>query len=68
MNCIINLKGFKEINAVDEIVKRAKTHQIVIINEAHDIAQYRVLTYRLVDRLWEQVRGSRVVLPDFNEF
>jgi hypothetical protein len=32
-----DLTGFKETDAVNEILKRAKTHQIVMINEAHNM-------------------------------
>lgn len=48
------LTNYEEKDAVTEILKRAKTHQIVMVNEAHDIAQHRVLTYRILSGLWEQ--------------
>ncbi|MGJ8679465.1 hypothetical protein [Paraglaciecola sp.] len=49
-----NLTGYQEKDAVVEILERAKNHQIVMVNEAHDIAQHRVLTYRLLQGLWKQ--------------
>lgn len=49
-----DLTRYKEKDAVIEILKRAKTHQILMVNEAHDIAQHRVLTYRLLRGLWAQ--------------
>jgi hypothetical protein len=49
-----DLTSYKEKSAIFEILKRAKNHQIVMINEAHDLAQHRVLTYQLLTGLWEQ--------------
>ncbi|GIU49810.1 hypothetical protein TUM4438_34240 [Shewanella sairae] len=49
-----DLTSYKEKDAVVEILERAKIHQIVMVNEAHDIAQHRVLTYRLLTGLWDQ--------------
>jgi len=49
-----DLTSYQAKNAVSEILKRAQTHQIVMINEAHDIAQHRVLTYRILAGLWQQ--------------
>ena len=49
-----DLTGYKATYAVSEILKRAETHQIVMINEAHDIAQHRVLTFRILSGLWRQ--------------
>ncbi|MCL1137061.1 hypothetical protein [Shewanella pneumatophori] len=49
-----DLANYNAKNAVVEILERAKTHQIVMVNEAHDIAQHRVLTYRLLKGLWGQ--------------
>ncbi|TDP38231.1 hypothetical protein DEU29_10583 [Idiomarina aquatica] len=48
------IKGLSIPNAVDAIVKKSAEHQIVMINEAHHIPQHRVLTYRLLEGLWEQ--------------
>ncbi|MET1256180.1 hypothetical protein [Aliikangiella maris] len=48
------LVGYKTKDAVNEILKHAKDHRIVMVNEAHHIAQHRVLTYRLLPKLWEQ--------------
>lgn len=49
-----DLTDYKPKDAISEILKRAQTHQIVMINEAHDIAQHRVLTYRMLSGLWNQ--------------
>lgn len=49
-----DLINYKEKDAVVEILKQVKTHQIVMVNEAHDLAQHRVLTYQLLSGLWEQ--------------
>lgn len=46
--------NYTVIPALDAIIERAKKHQIVMINEAHHIAQHRVLTYNLLEALWEQ--------------
>lgn len=48
------LANYNAKSAVVEILERAKTHKIVMVNEAHDIAQHRVLTYRLLKGLWKQ--------------
>lgn len=40
--------------AIPAIVTQAKKHQIVMINEAHHIAQHRTLTYQLLEQLWQQ--------------
>ncbi|MCK7458352.1 hypothetical protein [Idiomarina aminovorans] len=48
------VKGLSMQNAVDAIVEKSVEHQIVMINEAHHVAQHRVLTYRLLKDLWEQ--------------
>ncbi|MBB1271168.1 hypothetical protein [Shewanella sp. SR44-3] len=49
-----DLANYNAKSAVVEILERAKTHQIVMVNEAHDISQHRVLTYRLLKGLWKQ--------------
>lgn len=49
-----DLANYNAKSAVVEILERAKTHQIVMVNEAHDIAQHRVLTYSLLKGLWKQ--------------
>ena len=49
-----DLTNYKEKDAVFKILQQAQTHQIVMVNEAHDIAQHRVLTYRLLSGLWKQ--------------
>jgi len=49
-----DLTNYKEQDAIVEILERAKKHQIVMVNEAHDIAQHRVLTYRILSGLWDQ--------------
>lgn len=41
-------------DAVDAILTHSATRQILMINEAHHVAQHRVLTYRLLEGLWAQ--------------
>lgn len=41
-------------DAIDAILEKSAEHQIVMINEAHHVAQHRVLTYRLLGALWRQ--------------
>ena len=53
-NAVEDLREFTAKNAVDEILKHSDKHQIVMINEAHDRGQHRVLTYRLLSGLWQQ--------------
>jgi len=53
-NLYDKVKGLSMQNAVDAIVEKSAEHQIVMINEAHHVAQHRVLTYRLLKDLWEQ--------------
>ena len=49
-----DLTDYKAKGAESEILKRSQLHQIVMFNEAHDIAQHRVLTYRMLSGLWKQ--------------
>jgi hypothetical protein len=49
-----DLTQFEAKDAIHQILKSAETHQIVMINEAHNRSQHRVLTYRLLDGLWKQ--------------
>jgi hypothetical protein len=49
-----DLTTYKAKDAISEILKRSQLHQVVMFNEAHDIAQHRVLTYRMLLGLWEQ--------------
>ncbi|GAA59777.1 hypothetical protein P20652_1641 [Pseudoalteromonas sp. BSi20652] len=49
-----DLTDYKAKSAESEILKRSQLHQIVMFNEAHDIAQHRVLTYRMLSGLWKQ--------------
>ncbi|WP_018981321.1 hypothetical protein [Salinimonas chungwhensis] len=49
-----DLTNYKVKSAESEILKRSQLHQIVMFNEAHDIAQHRVLTYRMLSGLWKQ--------------
>jgi len=49
-----DLTTYKANDAISEILKRSQRHQIVMFNEAHDIAQHRVLTYRMLSGLWKQ--------------
>lgn len=48
------VKELKIQDAVNSIVKTASEYQIVMINEAHHVAQHRVLSYRLLEDLWNQ--------------
>lgn len=41
-------------SAVDSILEAAVDKQVVMINEAHHVPQHRVLTYRLLEPLWQQ--------------
>lgn len=45
---------FKETDAIEYILNKAKEHQVVIINEAHHMPQHRVFTTMLLDGLKEQ--------------
>jgi hypothetical protein len=49
-----DLTDYKAKAAESEILKRSQLHQIVMFNEAHDIAQHRVLTFRMLSGLWNQ--------------
>ena len=49
-----DLTDYKAKSAESEILKRSQLHRIVMFNEAHDIAQHRVLTYRMLSGLWKQ--------------
>lgn len=53
---------FEVKGAINQILKKAETHQIVMINEAHDRSQHRVLTYQLLDGLWKQ--GFRYIAAE----
>ncbi|MCS6179877.1 hypothetical protein [Shewanella baltica] len=53
---------FEVKGAINQILKKAETHQIVMINEAHDRSQHRVLTYQLLDELWKQ--GFRYIAAE----
>ncbi|MGX9463469.1 hypothetical protein ACWXWU_19900 [Shewanella sp. A14] len=57
-----DLTQFEVKDAIHQILKKAETHQIVMINEAHDRSQHRVLTYRLLDGLWKQ--GFRYIAAE----
>lgn len=46
--------NFKPVNAYEFILERTIDRQIVMINEAHHVAQHRILTYGLLQRLWDQ--------------
>ncbi|PHR63484.1 MAG: hypothetical protein COA51_10270 [Idiomarina sp.] len=48
------VKDLDTSDAVSSIVEFAGDSQIVMINEAHHIPQHRVLTYRLLEQLWDQ--------------
>ncbi len=49
-----DLTTYKAKDAISEILKRSQLHQVVMFNEAHYIAQHRVLTYRMLSELWKQ--------------
>jgi hypothetical protein len=49
-----DLTDYKAKDAQSEILKRSQLYRIVMFNEAHDIAQHRVLTYRMLSGLWKQ--------------
>lgn len=57
-----DLTQFEVKGAINHILKKSETHQIVMINEAHDRSQHRVLTYRLLDGLWKQ--GFRYIAAE----
>jgi hypothetical protein len=44
----------KKVNAIDYILDMAKSHQVVIINEAHHMPQHRVFTTQLLEGLRKQ--------------
>lgn len=44
---------FRAENAVDYIVNQAKSHQVVIINEAHHNSMHRVFTKSLLQKLFD---------------
>ncbi len=46
--------NYKPVNALDEIKKISKEHQILIINEAHYSAQNRIFTTRLLEELYNE--------------
>lgn len=50
-NAVKKLKVRDAVTAISETVGK---HQIVMINEAHHVPQHRVLTYRLLEDLWDQ--------------
>ena len=45
---------FEASNAIEYILKKAKKHQVVIINEGHHMPQHRVFTTQLLDKLKKQ--------------
>ena len=46
--------NFYPLNAVDYIIKKSKTEQIIIINEAHHQPRHRVFTRELLQGLYQQ--------------
>ena len=46
-------EGFRPVNAVDAIIERAKSEQIVILNEAHHKPIHRVFTKKLLKGLFK---------------
>ena len=53
----IDLDNFQPKTALDAILTMANSQQIIMVNEAHHIAQHRALTFDLLEGLWE--RGYR---------
>jgi hypothetical protein len=49
-----SLVNYVSTLAIPAIITQAKKHQIVMINEAHHIAQHRTLTYQLLEKFWQQ--------------
>jgi hypothetical protein len=47
------LQDMHATSAVKYVVKQAKKHNLVLINEAHHIAQHRVFTHELLKPLWD---------------
>lgn len=45
---------FRPLSAIDFIEEKAKTEQIIIINEAHHMAHHRVFTTKLLKSLYEK--------------
>lgn len=48
------VKDLETRDAVVAIAETARNYQVVMINEAHHVPQHRVLTYRLLEQLWDQ--------------
>ncbi len=48
------VKALKTQDAVKNIADTAGKYQIVMVNEAHHVPQHRILTYRLLESLWNQ--------------
>lgn len=48
------VKNLEIRDAVTAIAEAADSYQVVMINEAHHVPQHRVLTYRLLEHLWDQ--------------
>lgn len=47
------LQQYAKVNAADYIVRQAKKHQVVIINEAHHNSFHRVFTKSLLQKLYD---------------
>lgn len=56
---------FKNINAIEYILEKAKDNQIVIINEAHHMPQHRVFTTQLISDL-RKIGFNHLGLEAFN--
>ncbi|WP_417658527.1 hypothetical protein [Pseudidiomarina sp.] len=48
------VKDLETHDAIKAISQAADSYQVVMINEAHHVTQHRVLTYRLLKRLWDK--------------
>ena len=46
--------SYTPLDAVGEILERARATRLVMINEAHHVAMHRALTTQLLDGLWKQ--------------
>ncbi len=49
----LDLSVFNATPAVEAILDVARTQTVVMVNEAHHIAQHRALTYDLLEGLWD---------------
>ena len=50
----VAVDSFQVVDAVDAIVRVADTSRLILVNEAHHVPQHRVLTYALLERLYDK--------------